>query len=294
MSCDEFDVGLVARCCDAIGNTQSPLGLAKPSPSKTPIRAGTPLKAGTPKAAAAASAAAIKEAKRDEANRPASVRAMEETVRDSTSVLDRQCSGSRLRLSPPLPSLPPSLLHALLPLLSPISLFSLSLLLQHTYDPGLGHTCTIALSQNRNFGIGGGAGIRMATIQYVSAMSPLEAAIKQWDASYRREIEGLQAKIRSLEAQVEKKENVTPEGSGSEGVQGGTSSGLTELKRSFMEGVETGEAGAWEVLLREKEEEIKTIRQEATRYMTEKQAGGCREDRVTCGSLFYFPACLRE
>ena len=144
------------------------------------------------------------------------------------------------------------------------------------------------------------AGIRMAAIQYVSAMTPLEMAIKEWDASYQREIEGLQAKIRLLEHQLAEKERgaVGAEGGGG-GEAGGAIDGksLAAFKESFVKGVEAGAGGpaAWECLLREKEEEIGRIRDEALRFMTEKQAGAFAAygSRLAAGGLRLTPHASR-
>ena len=110
------------------------------TPVKTPLKHTSLLKPATPKAAAAAAAAALETAKEEEEARPASVRAMEETVRDSLAQVERHSNG-----------------------------------------------------------------IRMATIGFVSATGPLEQAIMEWHLRHERQVDGLEDKIRSLEARLSEK-----------------------------------------------------------------------------------------
>ena len=48
-------------------------------------------------------------------------------------------------------------------------------------------------------------GIRMATIGFVSATGPLEQAIMEWHLRHERQVDGLEDKIRSLEARLSEK-----------------------------------------------------------------------------------------
>ena len=107
----------------------------------------------------------------------------------------------------------------------------------------------------------------MATINYVAAMTPLEAAIKEWHAYHERQVDGLKAKILSLEAQLQEQGGVGGQNDSMEGPS------LKQLKQSFLEGVQNGDGGAqaMEQRLRDKDREIAAVREEARMHLQEKQ-----------------------
>ena len=122
----------------------------------------------------------------------------------------------------------------------------------------------------------------MATISYVSAMTPLEAAIKDWHAQHEREVEGLHAKIRELEAQLresgtrDKGRHGELQGGLGEGANGGEAA-LKNLKESFLEGLREGDesAAVWQELLKQRDDELKHVREQASRHLKEKQVRMC-------------------